>query len=768
MSRTSKLLLEPSERDALLPTVAIGDILQDTFNKIRRRWILLAGVLMASVVLGVLYAVTAAPVYTANGSVLLDPRVGQNPSASAQMMPGLLMSDALTVDSELRVLTSREVTASAVRELDFEPNENGEPSLRQRLTTLLGMGPSADDEGPVLTEEQRIARRNEALRRSFMQGMDVERAGESFVIDLAYTSPDPVFSSVAVNTLISEYLRLSGRQQTATVKRNQLWLESRIEELGVGVRQAETNITEYRRNNDLLSPEGQPLPTEIALNAAIAEQVRLRVEQVAIDVQAEQLQEQLDQGDVDSVRLTVENRSDALGEFQAQYAELQQQETELLLQWDENAPVVRNVRRQQEQIRDLILMEYSRALEQLTTTADILTRQVDATEDVIGTVREQYGDDIQKTVELRSLEREAEAKRQLYEQLLEEYNSASQMLTFDATSARVIAWAVPPDVKSAPQSRQIVMLAVFAGLVLAMTTIFLLEALDGSFRSPDDLSRMLGVRFLGLLPSFGSEAKKPGKLGRVLPLPIGRRREGRWSSLPRAARWIDFAATHPVSRAADTMRMIHAQLSIRRADLVNGPDGGLVLGITSSVRGEGKTMTSANLATFLARCNERAVLVDLDLITRQLSTLIGPILPEANNLSSFIDSKDGAMSRIEGIKELPGLAVIGNTDDKVDEYVTSRTVELLEEMFAELRASFDYVIVDLPPAQSAADTQLLAQLCDTLIYVVRWGKTPRDQVKSSLRQRGLSKTQIFGVLFTQAPMERYRLYNRHDVNECYA
>lgn len=768
VNRITELRVPSTDGDSFLPQISLGQVLRDLFDKLRRRWRLLAGFVGAAALLSIFYVLNATPVYTANGALLIDPRVGQNPGDTQQISPALLISDALTVDSELRVLTSREVTNSTVVALDIQPGEPTGPGLRQRLTDLLGLGGADDTDGPLLNEADRMARATEARRRNFVRDMRVARAGDSFVIDVSYTSPDPGFAATAVNALMQEYLRASGQQQVSLIERNRTWLESRIEALESDVESAEAAVTEFRSENDLLRPEGGLLPIEIALNAAVEDLVRLRGEAVAVKVQVEQLGEQIEAGSIDAVRLPVEVRSAALDGFEEAYAELQQQEKELLLSWDETAQVVRNVRLNLEQTRNLIIGEYRQAVEQIATTGDQLNRQVTAVEQVIEDLRTEYGEDARNTVVLRNMEREAEAKRTLYERLLEEYNSTSQLLTFDATSARVIAWAVPPDKKSAPQSRQIVVLAVFAGLVLAVTVVMLLEALDGSFRKQGEIARELGVRFLGVVPTFGSDTDARGPLRGLLPAVLTSRREGRWSSLPRAAQTIDFAATHPTSHAADTMRMVHAQLSLKRPDLTGSPDQGLMIGITSSVRGEGKTMTSANLATFLAGRHERVVLVDLDLITRQLSRLIGPILPDSNNLSCFIDAKDGAVSRIEGIEELPGLAVIGNTDDKVVDYVTPRTVELLEEMFAELRANFDYVIVDLPPAQGTADTQLLAALCDTLIYVVRWGKTPRDQVVSSLRQRGLNKMQIFGVLFTQAPIERYRFYNRHDVNEYYA
>ena len=761
MDRTPPTHSDPSDRDTLLPSIDMGDALRNFFLKLRRHWRMLAGFLAAAVILALAYVLTATSVYTANGAILIDPRVGQAPETQAQMMPGLLQSDALTVDSELRVLTSREVTAAVVRNLGLTPEPSEGPSLSQRLAGWLGLG-QAPEEGSGGPEAE-ATREAEALRRGFVREMNAQRSGESYVIDISYTSPDRAFAAQAVNTLMREYLRASGQQQIDTIERNRAWLESRIDELRSDVEAAETAVAEFRRSNQLLAPGGQLLPTEIALNAAVEELIRLQSREVELEVQIGQLGEQIDAGAVDAVQIPVEERTPALLGFQTRLAELQQEEQEQLLQWSEDSPIIRNARRQQEQTRALIVAEYRQIRDRLLSAQEALTRQVAATEGVIEDLRDQYGEDSRRSVDLRSLEREAEAKRQLYERLLEDYNSTSQLLTFDATSARVIAWAVPPDVKSAPKSKQVLVLAVFAALVLGVGVIFLMEALDNSFRRPSEVTRALDVPFVGVVPAFGSE-KTAGLLGGDRT-----RGEGNWRSLSKAARRLGFAALNPGSIAADTMRMLHAQLAMQRDGILGAGDRsrGLVVGFTSSTHSEGKTTTAANFASFLASRQERVALVDLDLVTRELSRLMAPVLPAGNTLSAVLEDPEAAIEGLQPVDEFPGLAVIGNAGEDAPRTVTPRNVERLETALRGLCAHFDYVVVDLPPAQGTADTQLLGPLCDCLLYAIRWGDTPRDRALSALRQRGIDRAQIFGALFTRAPLRKYRSYNRHVADEYY-
>lgn len=757
LDRPARLHLDTTDRDVFLPSINLGEVLRGIGQKLRRRWPWLAGSVVVCIALAVTYVVTATPVYTANGSILIDPRVGSSPDNRADMMPGLLMSDALTVDSELRVLVSREVTARAVRTLKLGETGPVPVSRRKAFTAWLGLAPTGE-ENANLSAAVLDERHKEAVRRSFVRGLKVERAGDSFVLDISYTAPSVAYAALAVNTLMQEYLRLSSEQQITRAEQTRTWLSDRITELGLSVEAAENAVATYRQTNQLLVPEGALLPTEIALNAAIAEQVRLRTLLVSMDVQVRQLTSQIAAGEIDTIQIAPEERTNALNDFQARYTELRQQERELLLMWDETAPQVKDQRARIFQARDLILNEFGQIADRLGARSLHLRQQIAATDTVIAELQDQYGRDTTKTVQLRSLEREANAKRVLYEQLLEQYNSTSQLLTFDATSGRVIAWAVAPDTKSAPKSTQIVILAAFAGIMLALTAIFLMETLDNSFRSQSEIAANLRVPFIGLVPMFRTDRSDPANPGLF-------GRSERWRKLGRVAQRYDFAAISPISVSAETARSIHVSLKMQKAGLAGQ---GQIVGMVSSVRGEGKTTTAFNIATYLAKQNERVALVDLDLISRELSRQIATVLPKANSLTDLLQAPEDTIGRLEEVPEFPGLAIIGNLDLQDPTPTATRDSVRLKAALQQLRLHFDFIVVDLPPLQGAADTLLLSRMCDRLLLIIKWGHTPKQQIMSALRKSGLGDEKFLGAVLTQAKLQDYQSYNPDEVTAYYS
>ncbi len=752
LDRPTRLHLDTSDRDVLLPDFNLGEVLRGLSQQLIRRWHWLAASVVLCIAIAIVYVLTATPIYTANGSILIDPRIGRSPDNRTDMMPGLLISDALTVDSELRVLVSREVTARTVRALDMTDSETRRMSWTQLISKWTGLSGTPATQAE-LSDETLAERRNEAQRRSFVRGLTVERAGDSFVLDVSYKAPDVAFSALAVNTLMQEYLRLSGEQQIARAEQTRAWLSDRILDLGNAVETAETAVATYRKQNALLVPDGALLPTEVALNAAIAERVQLRTMLVSVDVQTRQLDVQIANGNVDMIQIPQEERTAALDDYQTRYSDLRREELDLLRIWDETSPLVRDLRGKVVQIRGLILNEFAGIKDRLMARGENLRQQIAATDTVIAELQDQYGAETTKTVQLRSLEREANAKRVLYEQMLEQFNNTSQLLTFDATSGRVIAWAVAPDVKSAPKSMQIVILAGFAGFVVALMAIFLAESLDTSFRTQADIGANLRVPFMGLIPTFRSDRN-------VLNGAVRSNRSDRWRKLGRVAQRFDYAASAPISVSAETMRSIHVNLKMQKA----GPNGqGMVIGMLSSVRGEGKTTTAFNIATYLAKQNEKVVLVDLDLLSRELTRQISAILPTQNSLAELLLDPQEAVDRLEEIPEFPGLMIVGNPDLSIPKPTATRDSAQMNAALQHLRRHFDFVVVDLPPLQGAADTLLLSRLCDRLLLIIRWGHTPRQQIMSALRKSGLGNSKILGAVLTRAKLRSFRSYNLDEV-----
>ena len=772
-----------NERDVLISDVEFGDFMQGLLLKLRRNWQIPVLLVSASAVLSVLYVLAATPVFTASGSLLIDPRTGVPLTGGGGQGPQLLNLDELLVDSELLVLTSREVTTEAMRAADFTTHmatsERGgapqAPGLRSRLTDLLnyflpasqtaaGTASATDDGGSDdLPFNLGLARKTEAERRDFMRDFKVERVGDSYVINVNYTSSDVVFAAEAVNALMRTYLQVSSRQQTSSLERTRDWLSDRILEMEVDLRAAENAVEAFRSSNDLVALRGELLPSEVALNSATETLIGLRQEAVLLDVQAAQLAAQLETGNIDTIVLSETQGSDVLDELLERNTALRIEERELLVELFETAPAVVNNRQQQERLRGLIFAELQSILERIEIRSAFLNDQMAAVQTVIMDLRSDYNENTRKSVELRNLEREVSAQRSLYEQLLTEYNSSSQLLTFDTTSARVIAWAVPPDRKSAPLSRQIVVLAVFAACVLSFALILIRELWDGKCRTITLVTEDLNLNMLGVMPTFGTETWVGTLIHRLFGAAPNKSafQSPEWRALGRKGGLLRYADNNPDTVSAEAMRSLQVQLLLEKK--ARGQSGkGQVVGFTSTTKYEGKTTTTFNFACVAARQGARVVVLDGDLLTRELSKLVLPLLKEETSFPQLLEDSQQVIGALRPLPEFENLFVIGNPPRSEDRIATAAGDHArIEAALEALRLEFDFVVVDLPPVQGWAGTLLWAVLCDHLVYNIRWGKTLRSSVKGVFDQRLLPRDRLLGVLYTRANVRKFGLYNEN-------
>ncbi|MCR9127548.1 MAG: AAA family ATPase [Rhodobacteraceae bacterium] len=754
------------ERDDPFPNLDLGASLVGGYRVLQRRFRLIALCMMIGAALAVAYALLADPRYTASASIIIDPRIDGSPNGPDT--PSLIMTvDALIVDSEVKVLRSREVTGRAAAAMGlYESAELREPGIVSRMTTrlrqLLGSSGSINPE----TSDQI---RREQIRRGFVEALKIQRSEDTFVIDVFYTSKDREFAAEAVNAVVRAYLSASFDRRNSDLDRLNAWLGDRLTGLEAELVAAESEIARFRKNNQLFELRDGRLTSELELTSATETLINTRNAIVALGVKIEQLTQQIELGDVRSVSLAPEDRTVALTAFEARYTELLQDEMTSALSRGADSTVVRELRVYQDQTRGLIMEELRQIRSRMLAQRETLQRRVSEIESAIETLRADANADAENMIDLRRIERQAEAKRRLYEQFLASFNTSSAMSSFDGSPARVIAWAVPPDRKSEPKSTMLVVVSTFGALVLGVSAAFLRETLDHSVRTPDDLRSATGLNFLGAVPLIRNEMQRMRELGMQ---PTTSRQSGSWQKLGRKQMILRFAADNPRSIMAETLRSLQIQLEWRKQATdaapqpAKAPDQrGKVVGFVSTVSGEGKTTLATNMATLLAQNSARTILVDLDLLKTDLSRQISAIVPATNTLSNLV--MDGSASAFQPLPELEGLTVVVN-DGSVDlNPAVGEDANELAEMLERLRDEYEWIIVDLPPLLGVAETVVLATLCDRVAFVAQWGVTQKSELKIAVRHLQNLGDRVVGTIFSKIEINSYLKYNADFVKGIY-
>lgn len=279
-------------------------------------------------------------------------------------------------------------------------------------------------------------------------------------------------------------------------------------------------------------------------------------------------------------------------------------------------------------------------------------------------------------------------------------------------SVSVVEWATVPGGPVKPRVALNVVLGLLAGLVVAGGLILLLEYLDDTVKSEEDVERAAGLATLGVVMRFGR----------------------RWSRQP-------VSGYGSRSAPAEAYRAIRTSVQFATMDRP-----GQVLLVTSPNARDGKSTTAANLAVSMASAGRRVVLVDADLRRPSLHRTFN--LDNRVGLTTALLSGDGARSCIQasGFDNL-SLLTSGPLPPNPSELLSSgRMRDLLEA----LRRGGDVVIIDSPPALMLSDATLLADVADGTILVAQVGRTRSAALRHAVDGLSRATDGLLGVVLNKA------------------
>jgi succinoglycan biosynthesis transport protein ExoP len=706
------------------------------------------------------------PTYTAQVKVLLG-----NSKAPAVQPQSMLDDAPIDMESQIEILKSKTIATSVINQLNLadDPDMNGKGSpLHVALNaarTLAGI-PLPEAKSPSMDE----------LVDEFQRRMSAFRIGTSAVIEVDFSASDAKHAAVIANAIVKDYFDDQQKAKTDEHRTITAWLHDRLQELGNDALTAERAVNELKNKGNIVSADGkfidQQQVTELT-NRLVA----TRTHTASLMTRLSRFETMLASGNNDpaadgaaaisdfsatelggnlnapeGLSLNNSNSTQILNTLRQQYLDYRRRAYEFSAKYGEDHLAVVNLRATMKSIRQTILDEVRRLADIAKNDYAEAKQQQQEIEKQLARAIAQSRNTSAAELSIRELETSAKGYRALYESFLQRYMGSVQQGSFPLTEARVISPATAPQKKSKPKATMLLPLGLFGGLALGAALALLRELKDRGFRTTAQIEDRLRLPCLSVVPLLRRrEVDKLTRKAALAEAESGMRFGQRLVSRGSGTCWA--ATAMPSSRFAESIRSIRLAV-----DLDARSESSKVVGLTSTLPNEGKSTIAASLAQLIAGGGKRVIVVDCDLRNPSLSATLAPLagVGIADVVSGARSLEDTVWTdAVTKLDFLPGKGA--SPSDAIDILSNDQT----KKLFDQLRETYDYVIVDLPPLAPVVDARAVAALLDSFVLVVEWGRTTADVIEHALNTAPNVYDSLLGVVLNKTDMKAMTRYANH-------
>jgi polysaccharide biosynthesis transport protein len=677
------------------------------YMRIIRRWRwLIAGSIALVFILGLIITMLMQPYYTAK-STLEIARESDNIVQVQGVQREAAINDLEFYQTQYGLLKSQSLAESVVTTFQLADDpaffELYGVTLNKAIATQLANGKFSNSGAE---KRRRIA------GRILLDNLKVSPINSSRLVDVKFSSPDPVLAAKVANGWGEHFIRSNLARRVDRTAYARKFLEERLVQLRQKLEESERQLVENAADQQIITfstgngganekggGEERSITTADLeqLNTALAEATSDRIR-----AQSELLRTQSTGDPANNASMSGLRQRRA--EVAAEYAKL-------MVQFEPGYPPAKALASQIAQLDRSIGSEEARMRFAGRSTLESAYRSSVARENGLkarvdglkNSVLEQRRRGIQYTI----YQREVDTNRQLYDGLLQRYKEIGVAGGVGTNNIAIVDTASVPGSPSSPNFLLNLGLALFAGLGVAAALTFALEQIDETISDPSRIEEELGIPALGAIPL--------GKSGDILK-ELSDRKSPVAEAYMSLQTSLEFATSHGFPRS---------------------------LSITSTRASEGKSTTSFALAQHLARIKRRVILIDGDLRSPSVHDQVS--LKNKMGVSNYLagsDALDDMIQRVEG--ESLHVMTTGPIPPNAAELLNGPRLGQLIKL---LLSSYDHVIVDAPPVLGLADALLIAKVTEGTIYVISSHSLKLSMIRMAVgRMKGVGANIIGGVL----------------------
>jgi succinoglycan biosynthesis transport protein ExoP len=703
----------------------------------KRKWIVLATFAIVFTISAVA-TLSETRLYQATSKVAIFPEVPN--------VLGFKDTEEVGQDYELDATMQTQIAILKSDSLALKVIENMRLYQDSRFTTVKPQAETAMPESSMQPDPAQAA----ALLGAFRGGLSVVLIPNTRLIQVSYTHPNPQFATDVSNNLVKTFIEENFRTKYASASQTSDWLSRELDDLQAKVQTSEEKLVRYQKDHGIVGvDEKQNTVTEklVELNRELTQAETDRIEKEA----EYKLAMEGDPEFFSKVTATGRTETGLIDKLREKESDLETQYALATTQFGSGYPKVTELSNQLKQVRTAIEAEKNRIREKMRDEYLAALQRENLLENAFNLQKQEENKLNESAIEYTVLKRDAEANRQLYQDLLQRLKEAGVSAGLRSSNIRVVDIARVPTFPISPNVQRSLVLGFLFGLSLGIGLAFVVETFDSTIRSIDE------VRTVSTLPALATiplQLATDGPL-RKRALPIAGNGEK-----PAVVGLVTYE--RPKSEAAEAYRALRTSILLSSF----GAPPKVIL-VTSAMPQEGKTTISANSALVLAQRGSRVLLVDADLRRPGVGKMLG--LAPHKGLSSLITGSCTSDEAILRFSEVPNLWVLpaGPIPPQPAELLGSA---VMRDLIARWRDEFDHIIIDTPPCLSVTDAVLLSPEADRVIMVARSGQTTRPALRRACDLLMQVNAKVMGIVLNALNLnsvEGYYYYGGAYTNSYY-
>ncbi|MCW8996715.1 MAG: polysaccharide biosynthesis tyrosine autokinase [Psychromonas sp.] len=688
-----------------------------------------------STLLATLIVISLPPVYRATSSLLI--KASKDHTVSIDSVYSIDPSRKDYFLTQFEILKSRAIAEKVIEELKLDRHEEFLPSEENLLAATVNSltdtviknikkyimaSPSDIDVESGVESERELRSKKVKLINNFQKKLSITPIRNTQIVEISFDAEDPLLAALVANSISDVYIKEEMSAQLNLTQKAVDWLKLRLEKLRSNLESSMDELQAYRIKENLIDIESRGVRSMASdelenLTESYLQAKKARFEAETIYYYVNNLKS----NDLDSLLSLPEISNHRLIEgIKSVEIEAEKKVSELSYRYGKKHPKYIAAKAELFAVRKNLQQNVNKLVKGISKELKAAKDNERRLFNELKIEKRKFQDVTTKEQEYLKLQREVEANRNLYNTFLARYKEMDSTTDLQVQQARVVDPAEVPLLPVRPQKMLIILLTLLGSLILAIILTFIFDSLNDKFRTPDDVESKLGMRLLGLLPM------------------IKVRRNQHLSA---------HAYFDNKNRAfAEAVRTLRTSFMLSHAN-----DNNKVVLVTSSIPGEGKSTTAINIAFAIAQM-EKTLLIEADMRR--------PSFTKVFDLPAYQEGLSNAISSTENLEHVIIRDEQSNVDILPAGFIPENPLELLSSskfnaLLTILKSKYDRIIIDSPPIQAVSDVLVLAQQCDSVIYVVRSEMTTQAVVKQGLSRLLQVTSKVDGIVLNRVDIKKH-------------